>query len=277
MMNILNGGRHVHPAAGGASFGADIQEFMIMPVGAPSFAEALAWGKKIFSSLQSILEERGQSTALGDEGGFAPQLDNNEQALSLLVQAIEKAGYRPGEQVALAIDVAASEFYNQTDNLYELKLDGKKLSSDELIAWYEKLIAKYPLVSIEDGLAEDDWDGWQKMTEKLGDSVQLVGDDLFVTNIKRLQAGIAKKVGNAILIKPNQIGTVSETVAAVKLAYSAGYRAIISHRSGETLDTTIADLAVGLTTGEIKSGAPSKPERLAKYERLAEIEKEIRG
>ncbi|MEI6494793.1 MAG: phosphopyruvate hydratase, partial [bacterium] len=270
MMNILNGGRH-------ANWAADIQEFMIMPFGAPSFTEALRWGKEVFASLQSILKEKGLSTAMGDEGGFAPELASNEQALELLVQAIIKAGFKPGEQIALAIDVAASEFHDDIDGTYELKLDKKKLTSGEMITWYEELIAKYPIISIEDGLAEDDWDGWQKLTERLGNKIQLVGDDLFVTNIKRLQEGIEKKVANAVLIKPNQIGTVMETVKAIKMAYGAGYRAILSHRSGETLDTTIADLAVGLSTGEIKSGAPSKPERLAKYDRLVEIEKELEG
>lgn len=284
MMNVLNGGRHVHPATGRASGTTDIQEFMIVParrsggsVGAKTFAEALDWGKRVFNSLQKILEEKNLETKLGDEGGFAPKLAKNEEALDLLIEAIKATGLEPGREVALAIDVAASEFYSPETGLYELKLDKKNLNHDEMITWYEELVAKYPIISIEDGLAEDDWAGWQKLTERLGGKIQLVGDDLFVTNIKRLREGIEKKVANAILIKPNQIGTITETIETVQTAYQAGYKCIISHRSGETMDSTIADLAVGLGTGQIKAGAPSRPERLAKYDRLVEIEKELGG
>lgn len=266
MMNILNGGKH-------AKGSTDIQEFMIVPIGASSFREGLRYGAEVFHTLQKILSERGLSTSVGDEGGFAPAIGTNESALAIIVEAIEQAGYKPGEDISLAIDAAASEFY--VEGSYKLETDNKTLSSAELVELYSEWVEKYPILSIEDGLAEDDWDGWQLITEKLGKKLQLVGDDLFVTNIKRLQEGITKGVANSILIKLNQIGTVSETIAAVMMAQNAQYSAVVSHRSGETEDTTIADLVVGLGTGQIKTGSLSRSERIAKYNQLLRIEEQL--
>ncbi len=263
-MNVLNGGVH-------ADNPLDIQEFMIVPWGAPSFREALRFGAETYHALKSILKERGLNTNVGDEGGFAPQISSTREALTLLVEAIEKAGYKPGEDIALAIDSAATEFFN--DGKYQL--EGKWLSPEELTDFYEGLLDEFPIVSIEDGLAEEDWEGWKIFTEKLGGKVQLVGDDIFVTNIKRIQRGIDEGVANSVLIKVNQIGTLTETFQAVELAHRNGMRTIISHRSGETEDTTIADLAVGLSSGMIKTGAPARSERVSKYNRLLVIEEEL--
>lgn len=270
MMNILNGGSH-------ADNSTDIQEFMIMPIGAPNFREAIRYGAETFHTLKSLLRERGQNTTVGDEGGFAPQLSSNAEALDLIIEAITKAGYKPGEDIVIAIDAAASEFFNpSTDGgKYELKRDGKSLTSEEMVAMYESWVEKYPIASIEDGLAEDDWEGYALLTEKLGSKIQLVGDDLFVTNIKKLKEGIDKKVCNSILIKLNQIGTISETVSAIKLACDNNYTAIVSHRSGETEDTTIADFVVGLSTGQIKTGSLCRSERISKYNQLLRIEEEL--
>ncbi len=266
MMNILNGGQH-------ADNNVDIQEFMVMPVGAPSFKEALRMGAEIFHNLKAVLKDRGYVTAVGDEGGFAPNLGSNEEALQVIVEAIEKAGYKPGVDVRLALDVAASEMYE--DGQYNLAGEGKVMTSAQMIDYYEDLLGKYPIISIEDGLAEDDWDGWQQLTERLGAKVQLVGDDLFVTNTERLQRGIEQKAGNAILIKVNQIGTLTETLDAIEMAKRAGYTAVVSHRSGETEDTTIADIAVAMNAGQIKTGAPSRTDRVAKYNQLLRIEDEL--
>ena len=263
MFNIINGGAH-------ANNSVDFQEFMIMPFGFENFSDALRAATEIYHKLKGILNAAGHSTAVGDEGGFAPNLKDNEEPLALIVQAIKEAGYEAGKQIKLALDVAASELYK--DGFYEL--EGKKFSSDELIARYSQLCEKYPIFSIEDGLSEDDWDGWKKLTDALGDKIQLVGDDLFVTNEKILREGIAKGVGNAILIKPKQIGSVSETMQTVRLAQRNGYRCVMSHRSGESEDSFIADFAVALNTGEIKTGATSRSERNAKYNRLLEIEQE---
>lgn len=268
MMNILNGGEH-------ADNNVDIQEFMIMPVGASSFAGALRMGAEIYHSLKAVLKARGLNTAIGDEGGFAPNLSSNEDALGAIVEAIEKAGYKPGEEVKLALDVASSEMYDAKTRQYNFKGEGVVRSSDEMIAFYEGLIAKYPIISIEDGLDENDWDGWKKLTERLGKKVQLVGDDLFVTNSKRLADGIDKKVGNAILVKVNQIGTLTEAFDAMEMAKQAGYTCIVSHRSGETEDATIADIAVAVNAGQIKTGAPTRSDRIAKYNQLIRIEQEL--
>lgn len=265
MMNILNGGEH-------ADNNVDIQEFMVMPVGAPNFKEALRMGTEIFHSLKSVLKSKGLNTAVGDEGGFAPNLSSNEEALATIVEAIEKAGYKPGEDVRLALDVAATEIYDEETKTYNLAGEGKVLSVDEMIGYYAYLVDKYPIVSIEDGLAEDDWEGWKKLTEKLGDKVQLVGDDLFVTNTERLSKGIDLGVANSILIKLNQIGTITETLDAIELAKVNGMTAVVSHRSGETEDSTIADLAVATNAGQIKTGAPSRTDRVAKYNQLLRIE-----
>jgi enolase len=262
MMNILNGGAH-------ADNNVDIQEFMVMPVGAENIQEAIRMGAEIFHSLKAVLKQRGLSTAVGDEGGFAPNLSSNEDALATIVEAIEKAGYRPGEQVKLALDVAASEIYKE--GRYHLAAEGVAKTASEMIAFYEELVNKYPIVSIEDGLAEDDWEGWKELTERLGDRVQLVGDDLFVTNTQRLAQGIEQGVGNSILVKVNQIGTLTETLDAIEMAKRAGYTAVISHRSGETEDTTIADIAVATGSGQIKTGAPSRTDRVAKYNQLLRI------
>ncbi|TLS35327.1 phosphopyruvate hydratase [Pseudalkalibacillus caeni] len=263
MMNILNGGAH-------ADNNVDIQEFMVMPVGAPSFKEALRTGAEIFHSLKGVLKEKGLNTAVGDEGGFAPNLGSNEEAIQTIIEAIEKAGYKPGEEVKLALDVAASEIYN--DGKYNLAGEGVTKTSEEMIEFYSQLCEKYPIISIEDGLDENDWDGWEKLTQKLGGKVQLVGDDLFVTNTNKLSEGISRRVGNSILIKVNQIGTLTETLDAIEMAKRAGYTAVISHRSGETEDTTIADLAVATNAGQIKTGAPSRTDRVAKYNQLLRIE-----
>lgn len=264
MMNILNGGAH-------ADSNVDIQEFMIAPIGAESFAEALRMGAEVYHALKSVLKDRKLATGLGDEGGFAPNLDSNREALDLIQDAIKKAGYVPGKDVALALDVAASEFFE--DGAYEF--EGSKRSSAEMIDYYAQLVNDYPLVSIEDPLNEEDWDGWKSITEKLGDKVQLVGDDFFVTNVKRLQRGIDAASANALLVKVNQIGSLTETIDAVTLAHRNGYRTMMSHRSGETEDTTIADLAVALGCGQIKSGAPARSERVAKYNQLLRIEAEL--
>ena len=261
MMNILNGGSH-------ADSNVDIQEFMIAPIGAESFSEAVRWGVEVYHTLKGVLKERGLSTGLGDEGGFAPNLDSNREALDLITEAIQKAGYVPGRDVALALDVAASEFFK--DGAYQF--EGKALSSAELIEYYAELVAAYPLVSIEDPLDESDWDGWKAMTDKLGDKVQLVGDDLFVTNPARLAKGIETGTANALLVKVNQIGSLTETLDAVELAQRNGYRCMMSHRSGETEDVTIADLAVATNCGQIKTGAPARSERVAKYNQLLRIE-----
>lgn len=266
MMNILNGGEH-------ADNNVDIQEFMIMPVASESFSEAMRCGVEIFHSLKAVLKEKGYSTAVGDEGGFAPNLSSNEEALQTIMEAIEKAGYKPGEEVKLAMDVASSEMYK--DGKYHLIGEGVVKTSEEMIDYYEELIAKYPIVSIEDGLDENDWDGWKKLTDRLGDKVQLVGDDLFVTNTEKLSEGIEKGVGNSILIKVNQIGTLTETFDAIEMAKRAGYTAVISHRSGETEDSTIADIAVATNAGQIKTGAPSRTDRVAKYNQLLRIEDEL--
>ena len=264
MMNILNGGAH-------ADTNVDIQEFMIAPIGAQSFKEALRWGAEIYHSLKSVLKKLGLATSIGDEGGFAPNLDSNRAALDLIIEAIEKAGYRVGTQVALAMDVAATEFYN--DGKYDF--EGAELSAAEMIAYYKGLTDSYPLVSIEDPLSEDDWEGWSAITKELGARVQLVGDDLFVTNPERLKRGIDSGTANALLVKVNQIGTLTETMDAVAMAHKAGYRTMMSHRSGETEDTTIADLAVALSCGQIKTGAPARSERVAKYNQLLRIEEEL--
>ncbi|MBQ2295635.1 MAG: phosphopyruvate hydratase, partial [Clostridia bacterium] len=266
MMNILNGGAH-------ADNNIDIQEFMIMPFGAKSFAQAMKMGTEIYASLKKILHNKGLSTAVGDEGGFAPNLASDEQALDLLTEAIISAGYKPGEDIKIALDAAASEWYKSGE--YIQPKSRKKMTSDELIYYFEKLVDKYPIFSIEDPLAEDDFDGFRKITEKLGNKVQIVGDDLFVTNSERLQKGIETKAANAILIKPNQIGTISETISTVKLAQSNNYNTIMSHRSGETEDSTIADLAVALNCGQIKTGAPARSDRVAKYNQLLRIEEEL--
>jgi enolase len=267
MMNILNGGAH-------ADNNLDLQECMILPVGAKNFREALRMGAEVFHYLKTILKGKGYKTSVGDEGGFAPDLRSNEEAFSLILEAIRKSGYQPGKEVALGIDAAATEFYR--NGAYFLKAEKKaKRTSAEMIDFYEDLIKKFPIVSIEDGLAEDDWHGWKTMTDRLGKKIQLVGDDLFVTNPNRLARGIREKVANAILIKLNQIGTLTETLEVVKMAKKAGYRTIISHRSGETEDTTISDLAVGTNAGQIKTGAPSRTDRVAKYNQLLRIEEEL--
>lgn len=269
MMNILNGGAH-------ASNSVDTQEFMIMPVGAPTFREGLRWSTEVFHALQKLLKSEGKTTAVGDEGGFAPDLASDEDTIEHILQAIRNAGYEPGRDFVLAMDAASSEWKSEKGKgFYHQPKSGRDFTSDELIAHWKSLIEKYPIYSIEDGLDEEDWEGWQKMTKELGNKVQLVGDDLFVTNTERLAKGISLGAGNAILIKLNQIGSVSETLDAIKMAQNAGMRAIVSHRSGETEDTTIADLAVALNAGEIKTGAPSRSERVAKYNQLLRIEEEL--
>ncbi len=265
MMNILNGGAH-------ADNNVDIQEFMVMPVGALNFREALRMGAEIFHSLKSVLKSKGLNTAVGDEGGFAPNLSSNEEALKTIVEAIEKAGYKPGEEVALALDVAATEMYDEEKKVYNLAGEGRTLTVEEMIDYYEELVNKYPIISIEDGLAEDDWEGWELLTERLGKRIQLVGDDLFVTNTERLKKGIELGVANSVLVKLNQIGTLTETLDTIEMAKINGYTAVISHRSGETEDTTIADLAVATNAGQIKTGAPSRTDRVAKYNQLLRIE-----
>lgn len=264
MMNILNGGAH-------ADTNVDIQEFMIAPIGAASFKEALRWGAEIYHNLKSVLKKRGLATSIGDEGGFAPNLDSNRAALDLILEAVDKAGFKVGTEIALAMDVAATEFYK--DGVYAF--EGSSLTAAEMIAYYKGLVDSYPLVSIEDPLSEDDWDGWKSITAELGERVQLVGDDLFVTNPTRLARGIEEKTANALLVKVNQIGTLTETLDAVAMAHKAGYRSMMSHRSGETEDTTIADLAVAALCGQIKTGAPARSERVAKYNQLLRIEEEL--
>jgi enolase len=269
LMNILNGGEH-------ADNNLDIQEFMIVPVGARSFREALRKGVEVFHSLKRILAKKGLTTAVGDEGGFAPNLNSNAEALDYIMKAIKAAGYKPGRDIMIALDPAASEFYDKSSGKYTLKAEKRpEKTSGQMIEYYKKLVDEYPIVSIEDGLAEDDWDGWRALTKKLGARVQLVGDDLFVTNTARLQMGIEKKVGNSILIKLNQIGTITETLRAIELARSAGYTSVISHRSGETEDATIADVAVATNAGQIKTGSASRSDRIAKYNQLLRIEEEL--
>lgn len=268
LMNILNGGKH-------ADNNVDIQEFMVVPVGAHTFSEALRMGTEVFHHLKKVLQKQGLNTAVGDEGGFAPNLASNEAALEVIVKAIEAAGYTPGKEIALALDVAATEMYRS--GVYHLEGEGLEKTAAEMVAYYEKLVSAYPIVSIEDGLSEDDWDGWKMLTAALGGKVQLVGDDLFVTNMERLQRGIHTATANAILIKLNQIGTVTETLDCIALAHKHGYKAVISHRSGETDDTTIADLAVATAAGQIKTGAPSRVDRVAKYNQLLRIEDELAG
>jgi enolase len=264
MMNILNGGAH-------ADTNVDIQEFMVAPIGANSFKESLRWGAEIYHSLKSVLKKKGLATSIGDEGGFAPNLASNRAALDLILEAVEIAGFKSGSQIALAMDVAATEFHE--DGSYNF--EGKKLTSDQMISYYTELVSAYPLVSIEDPLDEDDWSGWAKLTNELGQKVQIVGDDLFVTNPERLQRGIDSNTANALLVKVNQIGSLTETIDAVNLAHKNGYRSMMSHRSGETEDTTIADLSVALNCGQIKTGAPARSERVAKYNQLLRIEEEL--
>ena len=264
MMNILNGGAH-------ADTNVDIQEFMVAPIGADSFKESLRWGAEIYHSLKSVLKKRGLATSIGDEGGFAPNLESNRAALDLILEAVEGAGFKPGKEIALAMDVAATEFYDNGKYSFE----GKQLTAAEMIAYYSSLVSSYPLVSIEDPLNEDDWDGWAAITAELGSKVQLVGDDLFVTNPERLSRGIAANTANALLVKVNQIGSLTETLDAVEMAHRAGYRSMMSHRSGETEDVTIADLAVATNCGQIKTGAPARSERVAKYNQLLRIEEEL--
>jgi enolase len=266
MMNVINGGAH-------ADNNVDLQEFMLMPVGAASFTEALQWGTETYHVLKRILHDRGMSTAVGDEGGFAPNLSSNEDAVRILVEAIEKAGYTPGDQIALALDPATSEIFR--DGRYHFDSEGRALTSEELTGFWTELVDRYPIVSIEDGMAEDDWDGWRLLTDAVGNRVQLVGDDLFVTNVERLERGIQAGVANAILIKVNQIGTLTETLEAVELATRSAYASVMSHRSGETEDTTIADLAVATNCGQIKTGAPARSDRVAKYNQLLRIEDDL--
>ena len=266
MMNILNGGKH-------ADSNVDIQEFMIMPVGAKSWSEALRWCVEIYHNLKSVLKKRGLNTALGDEGGFAPNLGSNEEALQIIVEAIKQSGYVPGEQVCLAMDTAATELYK--DGKYHLEGEGRTLSSAEMVDYYVRLCEKYPIISIEDGMSEDDWAGWKLLTDAIGNKVQIVGDDLFVTNVERLRRGIETGTANSILVKVNQIGSLTETFATIEMAKRAGYTCIISHRSGETEDTTIADIAVAVNAGQIKTGAPARTDRVAKYNQLLRIEEEL--
>ena len=270
MLNIMNGGEH-------ADNNVDIQEFMIMPVMAPNFREAMRWSAEIFHTLKKILKKQGLSTAVGDEGGFAPNLKSNAEALDVIVQAIEQAGYEPGEQVFICLDAAASSFYDEEKKLYVLEAEGKEMDSDELIEFYKDLVENpnYPILSIEDGLYEEDWEGFKKLTQAIGDKVQIVGDDLYVTNTKRLKKGIAEKASNSILIKLNQIGTVTETLDCIEMAKRAGYTAVVSHRSGETEDTTIADLVVATNAGQIKTGSASRTDRICKYNQLLRIEEEL--
>ncbi|MHB0987270.1 MAG: phosphopyruvate hydratase [Bellilinea sp.] len=269
MMNILNGGAHT------AWQSTDAQEFMVMPLGAPSFAEGLRWGAEIYHALKTVLKSRGYPTLVGDEGGYAPPLKANVEAVEVILEAIEKAGYKAGEQVAIALDPAASEFYDAETKTYNLRKEGRKLSSDEMVAFWKNWVEQYPIVSIEDGLAEDDWDGWKHITAEIGSRVQLVGDDLLVTNPARVRRAIQEKACNALLVKVNQIGSLTETIEAVETCHRAGWRAVTSHRSGETEDSTIADLAVALNTGQIKTGAPARSDRVAKYNQLLRIEAEL--
>jgi enolase len=266
MLNVLNGGAH-------ADNNVDLQEFMVMPIGASSFSEALRWGVETYHTLKSILHKRKMATAVGDEGGFAPNLASNEEAIAILVEAIETAGFTPGKDISIALDPAMSELFK--DGKYHLSGEGKVLTSDELASWWDMLAGKYPIVSIEDGMAEDDWAGWSTLTQKLGNKIQLVGDDLFVTNVSRLQRGITEHVANSVLVKVNQIGTLTETLNTIALATSNKYTSVMSHRSGETEDSTIADLAVATNCGQIKTGAPARSDRVAKYNQLLRIEQEL--
>lgn len=268
MMNIMNGGKH-------ADNNVDLQEFMIMPVGAENFSDALRMCAEVYHALKALLKSKGMSTGVGDEGGFAPNLQSNEEAISVIIEAIEKAGYKPGKEIFIALDPASSEFFNEETKMYELTGEGKTLNPAQMVDFYVDLVEKYPIISIEDGMAEEDWEGWKIMTDKLGSKIQLVGDDLFVTNTKRLSKGIETKTANSILIKLNQIGTLTETLNAIEMAERAGYTAVISHRSGETEDTTIADLVVAVNAGQIKAGAPARSERVAKYNQLLRIEEEL--
>ena len=269
MMNIINGGAH-------ADNKIDFQEFMVMPIGAPNFSEGLRWGVEIFHHLKSVLKKKGFSTNVGDEGGFAPNIQSNEEAIETVLEAIHAAGYKTGSQIAIAMDAANSELWDAKKKKYVFhKSSGKELSSDQLVKYWEKWVKQYPIISIEDGMAEDDWNGWKALTQAIGDKCQLVGDDLFVTNVDRLQMGIDKKIGNGLLVKVNQIGTLTETINAVTLAQHNGYNTIMSHRSGETEDTTIADLAVALNCGQIKTGSASRTDRMAKYNQLIRIEEAL--
>lgn len=269
MMNILNGGSH-------ADNSIDFQEFMVMPVGATSFSESLRWGTEVFHHLKAVLKKKGLSTNVGDEGGFAPNIKSNEEAIEIVIQAIEAAGYKPGEDIYIAMDAATTEFYDEKTGLYTFKKSsGKQMNSAEMVAYWSEWVKKYPIISIEDGLAEDDWEGWAALTQAIGSKVQLVGDDLFVTNVKRLRRGIENKIANSILVKVNQIGSLTETIDAVQTAHMSSYTSIMSHRSGETEDTTIADLAVALRTGQIKTGSASRSDRIAKYNQLLRIEEEL--
>jgi enolase len=268
LMNILNGGKHAHNST-------DFQEFMVLPVGAPTFSAALQMGTEVYHALHKVLQKRGLGTNVGDEGGFAPSLPDNRAPLDLIMEAIETAGYKPGDDIALGLDVAATELWNKDDKAYVLEREGVSKSAHEMVAYYEGLVDSYPILSIEDGLSEDDWEGWKLLTQRLGERVQLVGDDLFVTNVKRLRRGIDEDIANSILVKVNQIGTITETLEAVGMALAAGFTAVMSHRSGETEDTTIADLAVGTGVGQIKTGAPARSERVAKYNQLLRIEEEL--
>lgn len=269
MLNILNGGAHT----GWQS--TDAQEFMVMPLGADSFAEGLRWGAEIYHTLKTVLKERGYTTLVGDEGGYAPALKANSEAVEVILEAIEKAGYKPGEQVSIALDPAASEFYEEQEGLYNLRTEGRKLNSEEMVAYWKSWVDQYPIVSIEDGLAQDDWDGWVMMMNELGDQIQIVGDDLLVTNPERVRRAIKEGAANALLVKLNQIGTLTETIEAVETCQRAGWQAVTSHRSGETEDTTIADLVVALNMGQIKTGAPARSDRVAKYNQLLRIEAEL--
>jgi len=269
MMNILNGGEHTDWQS------TDAQEFMVMPLGAPTYSEALRWGTEIYHTLKSVLKAHGYATLVGDEGGYAPALGSNAEAVEIILEAIEKAGYKAGEQIVIALDPAASEFYEEDTGLYNLRTEGKKLSSAEMVAFWKDWVEKYPIVSIEDGLAQDDWDGWKLMTEELGDKIQIVGDDLLVTNPNRVRKGIKEGSCNSLLVKVNQIGSLTETIEAVETCHRAGWTAVTSHRSGETEDSTISDLAVALNTGQIKTGAPARSDRVAKYNQLLRIEEEL--
>jgi len=268
MMNILNGGRH-------AANSTDFQEFMVMPVGAPSFAEGLRWGAEVYHSLKSVLHDAGFGTNVGDEGGFAPSLGGNVKAVEVILQAIEKAGYVPGEDIYIALDPASSELYDEESGLYKLAIEGKNLTSEELADLWADWISRFPIISLEDGMAEDDWDGWKMLNAKVGDKVQLVGDDLLVTNVERIERAIEEKACNSLLCKVNQIGTLTESVAAIDMSHRAGWSVVVSHRSGETEDATIADLVVGFNTGQIKTGAPARSDRVAKYNQLLRIEEQL--
>jgi enolase len=269
MMNILNGGEHTDWQS------TDAQEFMIMPLGAPTYSEALRWGTEIYHTLKSVLKSHNYATLVGDEGGYAPALGSNAEAVEIILEAVEKAGYKPGEDIAIALDPAASEFYEEDSGLYNLRTEGKKLTSEEMVAFWKDWVAQYPIVSIEDGLAQDDWEGWKLMVKELGNKIQIVGDDLLVTNPERVRRGIREKAANSLLVKVNQIGSLTETIEAVEACHRAGWTAVTSHRSGETEDSTISDLAVALNTGQIKTGAPARSDRVAKYNQLLRIEESL--